>query len=48
MENFKAYYLRQTFMEMLWEMEMNYCNMSVKEYWIYYNKLKGINDTDAA
>jgi hypothetical protein len=32
-------------MEMLWE--MNYCNMSVKEYWIYYNILKGINDIDA-
>jgi hypothetical protein len=34
-ENAEVYCLRQTFREMLREMEN--CNMSVKEYWMSYN-----------
>jgi hypothetical protein len=44
--NFKAYYLWQTFREMLWEMDN--CNMFVKEYWMPCNNLRGNKDINNA
>jgi hypothetical protein len=44
--NFKAYYLWQTVREMIWEMAN--CSMSVKEYCMSYNILKGIENINTA
>jgi hypothetical protein len=37
-------YLQQIFREVL--REMNNCSMSVNEYWMFYNILKGVKNID--